>query len=320
MSVSVQTGFVSMRKLEYLLGSSRRGLFDLAERAAGFYHPFDLKRPRKRWRHIDNPTGALKRVQTRIQRRVLRELPLPPTILGGVVGKSIRHNAERHVGADVLVTLDIADCFPTISYRRVFATLRREGFSDEISHLLTKLTTHEWALPQGAATSTTLANLCLRPLHDDLLGLARDRGLELTFWVDDIALSGPQAECAIEAAVGVVHRHGFRIRSRKKKVMRAGRRQELTGTCTNRKVSAGRERIQTIREEIVTLADSPRPLHCDLQRVRGMIANVHNLCRRQGAVLSAFADRMLPRCGTAGTRARSDQVRPCPGRRQHRND
>jgi len=239
-----------------------------------------------------------------VQRSILRRIALPPTILGGVVGRSIRDNAERHVGAHTIMTMDIADWFQSISHRRVSAALREEGFSTEIANL-------------GAPTSTMLANLCLLPLHDDLLRLADERDLRLTFWVDDITFSGRGAERVIVPAVEVVRAHGLKVRERKTRVMWPGDPHVVTGVAVHRKVSAGRIRIEEIRERIMDLSASPRPAQVELDRVWGSIAHVTSLCVHQGAVLAAFARRRLPSKGGPGGRSPRLPKRACPGRREH---
>src|SRR5438309_2300649 len=75
--------------------------------------PFPKRdRPRK-LRRIDEPVGCLKAVQKRIQR--LLPSKLPDHILGGVKGVGVLHNVRLHLGARVLVTLDIRDFFPSVT-------------------------------------------------------------------------------------------------------------------------------------------------------------------------------------------------------------
>ena len=82
----------SFRYLEFLLGFSRLQLRELSNQAARHYRPF-YKEPKvrpfarkpitKKKRLIDNPKGMLKKVQRRINQRLLKPLILPEHLLGG---------------------------------------------------------------------------------------------------------------------------------------------------------------------------------------------------------------------------------------------
>src|SRR5438046_1585603 len=108
---------VSLRRLEQILGWDRESLRRFAEHAGRYYRPFDRRRQRGtgKWRHIDNPTDDLKKLQQRIERRILNHVPLPATMMGAVSGRSIRDNATRHLGQSMVVTLDLRACFPRTS-------------------------------------------------------------------------------------------------------------------------------------------------------------------------------------------------------------
>src|SRR5262249_55450888 len=105
------------------------------------------------------PSESLKLLQRKINDVILSRAPLLPCVYGGVRGKSVIQNATLHVGQPVVFTLDIEQCFPSIVPWMVRAIFQALGFGQEAAGLLTKLTTWEGQLPQGAPTSTPLANL-----------------------------------------------------------------------------------------------------------------------------------------------------------------
>jgi hypothetical protein len=110
-----------------MLGVREAELRTLAARAGAYYRtdhksrrplPFPkLAQPRK-LRRIDEPVGCLKAVQKRIQS--LLPSKLPDHILGGVKGVGVLHNVRLHLGAKVLVTLDIRDFFPSVTTDHVY--------------------------------------------------------------------------------------------------------------------------------------------------------------------------------------------------------
>jgi hypothetical protein len=304
---------VSLRELEFLSKSDRRTIQRLADEAGRYYDPFDRRKAGGHgWRHIDNPQGELKEFQRLLSRKYLRELPLPPLILGGVRGRSIRDNAWAHKNAAVLITMDLSDCFPSTDDRRIFKIFRSLlGCSDQISGLLTRITTLQHRLPQGAPTSSMLANLALIPLHEELEQIASELDLIPTCYVDDIALSGLRAREAIEPVIAAIRRHGYSFRSRKIKCMPSGRRQALTGTVTNRKVSAGRVRIREIREEIAALASSRVITETALRSIWGRIGYVKSINILQGGYLERYASKVLPQHGADRPPIPTLVTRPC---------
>src|SRR5579862_1194435 len=164
----------SIRALEALLGYPREEIRRIAEHAGAFYNPFQKKdrfRPfQKKFkppktRIIDNPTNPLKGLQKSVQRNLLRQISLPSYLCGGVKGRSLLDNVFIHLDSKVLVTIDIKSYFPSITNIQVYDVWRhRLKCSHRISEILTKVTTFERHLPQGASTSTTLANLVLNSL------------------------------------------------------------------------------------------------------------------------------------------------------------
>ena len=96
--------------------------------------------------------------------------------------KSYRTNAALHAGAKIVICEDVEGFFPSTSAARVYDIWRYFfGCTDTVGELLTKLTTKEGALPQGAITSSYLANLAF--WRDEPMlhaSLAEAAGTELT--------------------------------------------------------------------------------------------------------------------------------------------
>lgn len=219
----------SARQLEILLGRSRTELKDLASNAIRYYEPFPLRpkerrfakktEPRKK-RWIDHPVDPLKAIQSRIQERLLSSLVLPEHLLGGVRGKSVLHNAQLHLGARYLVTIDIKNFFPSITpgqVRRVFRQIL--NCSPAVSYLLTGLTTCRGRLPQGAPTSPLLANLVLSGFDGEIRSVCLENGIRYSTWIDDLAFSGNSAPKIIGPVVETLMKAGFRVAHRKIELM-----------------------------------------------------------------------------------------------------
>ncbi|MGH7488659.1 MAG: reverse transcriptase family protein, partial [bacterium] len=212
---------VSTRRLEALLHRDRKDIERIASHAGRYYKPFDLQRPGStKWRHIDNPTEELTKLQANIYRAIFATYDFPSNIVGGIHGRSIKDNMSEHLGQPVLVTMDIKECFPHIhDLHHVFPMFRRLGFSSEVAGLLTKLTTFQHRLPQGAPSSSIIANLVMEPVHREINKIARAYGLHWTMYVDDIAISGARARDAIIPVIRALQREGYGVAHRKIHVM-----------------------------------------------------------------------------------------------------
>lgn len=308
----------SLRDLEMLLGLSGRTLREVAGRAGSFYRPFDIRRPGTgKWRHIDNPTGQLKLIQHSIKRKVLGSYPVHAAMFGGVPGRSVEAAASLHLGKECVVGIDIRDFFPMTHHSRVNALLRSTGWEPRCARLLTQLTTFQHRLPQGAPTSVTLGNLVLRDLCTEVVELCTPRGINVSFYVDDITLSGrgePVREI-IQPVVNLVTAHGYAIRSNKIRIMASSGRQEVLGLVVNReRLSAGRSRISLIRDEAIDRSAEPLiPV-----RVRGRVCHVEGVSSAQGAALKRLVTAIWE-ASTPGryTKKKGSETRPCRHARRH---
>jgi RNA-directed DNA polymerase len=302
---------VSTRYLGAVLGIAPEVLLDLAENVESIYKPFTLvqeKRGREKKRPIDNPVFPLKPVQTRIKVRLLDTISFPDFVCGGVRKRSTQANAKRHVRQREVVALDIKDFFRTVTNAQV-AKIWCEcfGASREVAWLLTRLTTYKGHLPQGAPTSTALANLVILPVMNELNVLCRLRGTNLTVYVDDITLSGRDAKSAISMVANALGRRGFKLAREKVKVMPAHVRQEVTGHTVNRRLSNGRERLKHARS-VILHAIGPEGTERDRQRARGLLAHVRGTSPAQGRWLAkrfaeATATHQDPAAATASVAA-----------------
>jgi hypothetical protein len=120
---------LSIRELEFKLGIERGYLRVLAAHAGGHYNsfaksekvlPFQRLFKKKKKRIIDNPDEQLRDVQKRIYRRLLHPETLPDYIYGGITNKSIQDNVNCHLGARVLVTVDIANFLPSVTNEYIY--------------------------------------------------------------------------------------------------------------------------------------------------------------------------------------------------------
>ena len=144
----------------------------------------------KYWTRVINPPkGELKEIQKQINGYLVKNIEMPAYAFGGIKGKDNIRNARFHKGQKYVFQTDLKDFFPHITHKMVYEMFVRVGFSHDVSSLLTKLTTYDGHLPQGAPTSTTIANLVFMPTGMALQEIADREKLRFTTFVDDITMS-----------------------------------------------------------------------------------------------------------------------------------
>jgi RNA-directed DNA polymerase len=234
-----------------------------------------------RYRWLDRPSGprlleAAKPRLAAVQRAILDELLMPipvhPAAHGFVAGRSAITGAAVHVGARLVINMDLEHFFASISAGRIWGVLRSAGYPEPVAHLLAGLTTHASPmsalsvmptgpdpsrdfrlrrrlaaphLPQGAASSPQLANLVAFSLDRRLAAYAQAAGLRYTRYADDLTFSGGQALArqapALRAAVRMmIGQEGFRLNPAKSRQRGDDQRQMVTGIVVNRRTNLAR--------------------------------------------------------------------------------
>jgi RNA-directed DNA polymerase len=231
------------------------------------HYRYEVRPRRGGIRLIEAPKPRLREAQRRILRHVLDPIPLHPAAHGGVRGRSVRTAAAVHAGADMVIRLDLATFFPSISAGRVRASLSGFGVPGPVAALVAGLCTSvvpvdvwtaaprpgapyleaHWALgrmlgfphlPQGAPTSPALANLVAYSLDRRVSGLARSMGAHYSRYVDDLFLSGgPLVRDRVGALVGgaraIVRDEGWALNEAKTRVDGRGGRHSVLGAVVN---------------------------------------------------------------------------------------
>jgi retron-type reverse transcriptase len=238
--------------LSWLGLKKRKDLLRLMRPGCGTGSPyveFSIPKASGGSRLISAPRAPLKRIQRRILDEILVKLPTHAASHGFVRGRSVVSNAKPHVGAKLVLKMDLRDFFPTIHFRRVHGLFVRIGYSSEVATLLAGLCTQRgrladgyvlWpgVLPQGAPTSPAIANLLCRRLDARLSGLARGLGGAYTRYADDLTFSFGAAP---EKGIGrfawwvdqVCQQEGFIENTAKRRVLRPQNQQRITGIVVN---------------------------------------------------------------------------------------
>jgi hypothetical protein len=257
---------VSLRDLASRLGEPLAVLREIAAAGDANYRVFKRRTKRGKDREFEVPNAFLMEIQRRIV-KFLTSYPGSPAAYGAVKGRSTRANAERHLGQPTLATVDIEKFFPSVKHTAIFAMFRSDfGFGNDVASLLTRLTTFNYHLPQGAATSPALANALLaKPVDGPLLALAAKQGVSFTRYVDDFGFSGDDPTPLIQDTAKRLSPLGLKIdRGSKLKIVRRHKPQKITGLGVNSRRSASvdrhyRDRVRAAIHELPSLPASEQP-------------------------------------------------------------
>ncbi|WP_396956429.1 reverse transcriptase family protein [Nitrosomonas sp.] len=233
----------SLHALHVPLGMSASELLALAKRADDIYRV--AKSMTKADGSIRNTYDALeplKEVHRRIKGQILDHVSYPSYLTGSVKGTDYKVNASLHARAKIVINEDISGFFPSTSADRIFGIWRGFfGFSEEVAQCLTQLTTKRGELPQGAITSSFLANLVFWQDEPALHAAFAAQGLVYSRYVDDIAVSSKvfltneEKSDVVRHVYGMLRKHGYQPKRAKHEIVTAATRMAVTKLAVNAK-------------------------------------------------------------------------------------
>jgi retron-type reverse transcriptase len=284
------------------------------------YHRYGIPKKTGGIRNISAPKRALAQAQEKVLVLLLEKIAPEPQAHGFVTGRSILTNAAPHAGRKVVMNLDLRDFFPTITFRRVKGLFHKLGYSEHAATVLGLLCTEptrakaelagrvyhvalgERFLPQGACTSPAITNLLCRRLDKRLSGLAKNADFSFTRYADDLTFSGDDTKEVgrlLRAVRKVIVSEGFEEHAKKTRVMRQGRRQEVTGLVVNVRPTVPREEIRRLRailhnaERSGLDAQNRENVPDFAAHLRGRVAFVEMVDKERGEKLRAALNRVL---------------------------
>ena len=118
-----------------------------------------------------------------------------------------------------------------------------------------------------------------------IAGLARKQGFQYTRYADDLTLSGDdhsKVKLLVTIAAKIAREEGFRLNKQKTRVLRKGRRQQVTGVVVNDQEGLSRAERRRLRAAIHQLQAED---HEARKRLEGRIAYLSMLSPKQAAPL-----------------------------------
>jgi len=274
---------------------------------SNYYHHFKIPKKNGKDRLIIAPNDELKSMQKKLLDIFSKLYAVHDIAHGFTYERSPYTNASHHVGAKIVVNLDLKDFFPSIKIYRIenlLNTLLTKNLKmfgetrlkrDKVIKLLAELVTLNGALPQGAPTSPLFSNLCAYDMDVQLKDLEPQFACTITRYADDISASSDynvMLPKIIPMIRRIVHTNGFRINETKTHVGRSSKRMMVTGIVVNERANISKKTRRNLRAELHNLKGTSISLK-KYQQYRGKIAWVNYLNTTHGCNLLSQLDNIV---------------------------
>lgn len=318
----------SIQSLSAALGVPEGELVSLAKVASSQYRPAKpITKPDGSIRQPLDALPPLKRVQRQIQVKLLRKVEYPPYLTGSLPGGSPRANAILHMAPAIVISEDIARFFPATRselIHRVWANFF--GFSEEVADILTALTTRDGLLPEGARTSSYLANLVFWDCEPVLVEQLAALGVSYSRYVDDVTLSStdPLTPAQIDRCIALVYgmfgSRGYKAKREKHEIVRANASMRVTKLVVNKRPALSKKDRKAVRtavyelERIVTSGlPLPQDINNQLNSASGRVSRLSQFHPTMGAQLRARMSKLREQLAQLNGRSTFTPHRPPAG-------
>lgn len=235
--------------------------FTPAKVRANSYVDFDIPKKSGGKRRISAPVKPLKAIQSIIN-IFLQSIFVPSsTATGFVEGKSIKDNAEIHIGQTCIYNTDLENFFPSITKLMIRKALKRElGYkisSAEVINIICRICTVPnengvEVLPQGAPTSPILSNIVLKCMDEEMMRLADRMQCRYSRYADDMTFSHSKqirrmSKFWEDRILNLIAKYGLKVNDKKTKTYAPGTRMEVTGVTVSNKINVSRQYIKQLR-------------------------------------------------------------------------
>ncbi|WP_111911730.1 reverse transcriptase family protein [Aeromonas media] len=308
------SSIASIDSLSSTLGVVPQRLLDIAKNSCNSYTEFVVPSKNKD-RLVYEPKYELKIIQKRINARIFEKVEYPEYLQGGIKDLAKKRdyveNSKIHVNSKHLINLDIKSFYDNIKplhVHNVYKNLFK--FSDEVCDVLTLLTVYKNRVPQGACTSSYIANLIFFNSEYTLVSSFRQQSIIYSRLLDDVTLSSnkelPQDTVtkAIKSVAAVFKKYDLRLKNSKTKVeVKSDKKSEykVTGLWIGNGEPRARKSERRYIRQLVYIcglkhhtSSSSQEYHDFWNKVSGMVAKLTRLNHPESASLRLKMSDILP--------------------------
>ena len=237
----------SINALSKMLGEHKNNLLHFSKNSSHFYKEIFIPKKSGGTRLITNPHPKLKKIQRRINKKILSKVTYPSFLHGSIKDVSFPRtpisNTRPHLKSKQVIALDIENFYPSIEKKQIYFIFRKLFlFSPDVSELLTNLCSYNGRLPQGAPTSCYLSNLLFWDTEYNVVDFIKNINGNYSRYVDDVTISFPYKISqktkreVIEKVIHMAKNKGCHISRRKTKIFCRGQNPAgfvITGVSIN---------------------------------------------------------------------------------------
>ncbi len=234
------------------LGMPARALYGATHHWYRHYHNVKVPKGNGEYRELCVPDNFLKTIQRRIADKLLAYEEISPYATAYRLCGSTIANARPHIGAPVILKLDIRHFFDNIIYPQVKdKAFPAQKYSEPNRILLTLLCMYRDSLPQGAPTSPVISNIIMRDFDNTVGKWCASKDIKYTRYCDDMTFSGKFNPRDVIFFVRVeLRKMGFFLNDKKTVVLRRGQKKQVTGIVVNEKLNAPAFYKRKLRQEV----------------------------------------------------------------------
>lgn len=256
-------------------------------------------------REIFNAKPDLKAIHQKIKTEILQCVQFPSYLTGSIKGRDYLTNAKLHANKKIVICEDVTKFFPSVRTEKVHRIWTHFfNFSDDVADLLTKLTTKDGSLPQGAITSSYLANLVLWE-HEPLIhAKLSERSITYSRYVDDMAMSSKKfltkedQTWLISQVYGMLGKNGLAAKRKKHEVNDDSGRMRVTKVIVNRGPAWDRTKRSALRTQVFQVEQLVRAGKLDTN-LSIMLGKTANMVGQLGRFHKRYADMLKARLKVA---------------------
>ncbi len=227
------------------------------------YIQFDIPKKRGGLRTISAPSTALKIIQRKLNEILLQVYEPKISVHSFLLNRSILSNAKVHIRRRSILNIDLEEFFPSINFGRVRGLFMGIPYklNPTVATILAQICCFDNQVPQGAPTSPIITNMICAKMDSQLIQLAKANRCDYTRYVDDITFSTNLRELPSDLATlndlgqletgteldTIITQNGFKINSRKTRLLKKNARQEVTGITVNQFPNVRRKYVRQIR-------------------------------------------------------------------------
>lgn len=237
--------------LSLLLGINDKALASVIFSTPNFYRSFSIPKRSGGMRQISVPYPMLLESQRWILKNIIESIPTEAPAHGFVKGRSIVTFAKQHAGQTAMLHVDIANFFPSITFRQIYSIFASVGYAPNVAYYLARVCCLDDSLPQGAVTSPHLSNLVARNLDRRLSALAVSLNLEYSRYADNMVFSGDGIPLVLlDLVASILIEEGFKINIEKSYLSTGrGKRVVVGVSIANEELKLPRATKRRLRQE-----------------------------------------------------------------------